>query len=69
MNSKNEISEETIKAITDTANQLIDKKGHFVHIENWQVKIVIETLLLFGEAIKISKNGTKTKASKEKIDV
>ncbi len=68
MKAKEEISEETIKMITETANSIIDKRGHFVHIEEWHTRIVIETLLLFGDAIKTMKNGTKNRATKsEKV--
>ena len=38
------VTDKLIKSVTKKANKMIDEKGYFVHIEEWQTRFILEAL-------------------------
>jgi len=38
-----------VKEITEIANEIIDKKGYFIHVQEWETKIILEAYEVYKE--------------------
>jgi hypothetical protein len=54
--------QELVTLVTDVANKVIDEKGYFEHVHEWQTEMIIKSIRFINKTNEAMKQVEKSKA-------